>query len=224
LRTFSSVLILAAAALLAACGDDESTSSNPEQTTTEARTPATTVTTVEAKPPQGPLVRTTWGAVSIPGSICGASQPIELRKGTAVVSSSRWPRVPKVTVISGWDGVSYGDLDGDGRDEAALGVSCTNGGGTAGGALSYARVVFGGTARSPRVIGVVTPQQRQSRRTLPTLLQVELDAGRISAREAWYSPKDGTCCPSGMSKTTWRFSSDQGLSPARTVVTRPATQ
>lgn len=225
------MLLVTAVVLLAACGDDESTSANSSQTTTAgdltSQTTSTTAAAVEEDPPRrprGPLVSTNWGGVSIPGSVCGASHPIKLKKGTAVVNSPRWPQSPKVTVISGWDSVSFGDLDQDGRDEAALGVSCTNGGGTAGGALSYARVVFAGSAQSPQVIGVITPQQRRTRRTLPALVQVQLGPGRVSAREAWYSPRDGTCCPSGVSKTTWTYSSEQGFSPERTIVTKHPTQ
>ena len=60
----------------------------------------------------------------------------------------------------------FGDLDGDGRDEAALSVVCANGGGTAGGQLAFSAVIFKAVGRSFRVIGIVTPPQRRRLRRL----------------------------------------------------------
>jgi hypothetical protein len=45
-------------------------------------------------------------------------------------------------VVSSWSRPVFGDLDGDGRDEAALDVDCANGGGTAAGQLAFSEVVF----------------------------------------------------------------------------------
>lgn len=118
---------------------------------------------------------------------------------------------------SGWNPVVYGDVDGDGEDEAALVVGCNNGGGTAAGFLAYAQVIFTAGKTSPRVVGIITPQQRPNPKALPTLLQVTIRRGTIVAREAWYGPSDGTCCPSGRSTTTWR-SVNGSLSPVTTVV------
>src|SRR4051812_45725450 len=71
-----------------------------------------------------------WRAAVLPGSICRASQPVRLKAGTAVVPSTHWKPYRRITVDTRFDRVVYGDLDGDGRDEAALGVDCNNGGGT----------------------------------------------------------------------------------------------
>jgi hypothetical protein len=113
----------------------------------------------------------------------------------------------------------YGDLDGDGQDEAALVVGCSNGGGTADGFLAYAQVVFTAGKKSPRAIAVVTPQQRHAPNVLPTLLRVVIRRSQVIAREAWYGENDGTCCPSGRSTTTWRYTNGR-LRAVRTVVER----
>jgi hypothetical protein len=167
------------------------------------------------------LHKVDWTNATVPGSICGAKHPIRLRDGHAVVRSTRWVRggLSRVTVSSGWDPVVYGDLDGDGNDEAALGVDCNNGGGTASGVLAYARVVFTAGERSPRVVAVVTPHQRPNRHALPTLLQVRILKGTVIAREFWYGPSDGTCCPSGHSTTVWEYGNG-ALRPVSTLVVK----
>jgi hypothetical protein len=172
------------------------------------------------------LHRVNWANVSVPGSVCGASRPIRLRRHRALVVSHRWgtrwrssvwPLWPRVTVDSGWDPVVYGDIDGDAADEAALVVGCSNGGGTADSFLAFAQVVFTAGAKSPRVIGVVTPRQRTKPNVLPTLLQVTFGRGKVVAHEAWFGTNDGTCCPSGRSATTWRYVNGR-LEPGKTVV------
>jgi hypothetical protein len=146
-----------------------------------------------------------WANVSVPGSVCGATHSIQLHKGRAVVHSRRWPSVPRVTVDAGWNPVVYGNLDGVGQDEAALVVGCNNGGGTADGYLAYAQVIFTTAGKSLEVIGVVTPKQPRKANRLPTLVTVKIRRGKVIAREAWYGPNDGTCCPSGRTTTVWTY-------------------
>ena len=173
-----------------------------------------------------------WANVTVPPSVCGAKRPIQLHGGHAVVVSTRWgrswrdrsrPARPRVTVSSGWNPVVYGDLDGDGADEAALIVNCNNGGGMAGGVLAYAQVIFTPAEKSPRVIGVVTPQQRPNPHVNPTIVVVTIRRDEVIAREAWYGAHDGTCCPSGRSTTVWTMR-DGRLRPVKTVVVRPPEQ
>lgn len=167
-----------------------------------------------------------WAEASVPGSVCGASHPIQLHRDRAIVASARWRRWrsrpwpapwPRVTVAAGWKPVVYGDLNRDGHDEAALGVDCNNGGGTAGGVLAYSEVIFTATGNSPHVIGVVTPQQPDTYGV--PLVQVRIRPGRIVAHEAWYGPSDGTCCPSGRATTIWTSTSGT-LRPRATVIHR----
>jgi hypothetical protein len=69
------------------------------------------------------------------------------------VRSARFPWWPAVVVNTAWNGVRYGDLDGDGRDEAVVDVVCSNAGGTAAGQLAFSSVVFAARGRSLRSIG-----------------------------------------------------------------------
>src|SRR5438105_3574698 len=102
------------------------------------------------------LHKADWGDVALPGSVCGARSPIHLDHGEAVIASARWLPLRRVHVDSGWSRPTYGDLDGDGHEEAALVTDCNNGGGTAGGVLAYAQVVFAAVGNSLLVVGVVT--------------------------------------------------------------------
>jgi hypothetical protein len=120
-----------------------------------------------------------WQTVVLLGSICGGSQPIHLRGGQAVVRSTPWRPYRRMAVDTRFDRVAYGDLDGDSHDEAALGVDCNNGGGTADGILAFARVIFTGGRHAPQVIGVVTPQQQVSPHASPTLVQVRIKPAAV---------------------------------------------
>lgn len=78
-----------------------------------------------------------WGSVTLPGSVCGASEPIRLHHGSAFItpvparfSGDSFPGRRGVTVDSPPDGVVFGDLERSGRDYAGLAVNCNNGGGT----------------------------------------------------------------------------------------------
>jgi hypothetical protein len=150
------------------------------------------------------LHRVNWQAATLPGRVCGASRPIHLRHGRAYVKSHRWRNLRRIEVADGWSPVVYGDLDGDGVDEAAVGVFCSNGGGTADSVLAYARVVYRAGRTSASAIGVLTPHW-QPKNQLPTLLTVVLRRGRAIGREAFYGRRDGTCCPSGRAKTVWTY-------------------
>jgi hypothetical protein len=138
-----------------------------------------------------------WKRVSLPGRVCGVRGPVRLRDGKAFVN-------PHLEVDAGWHRVVYGDLDGDRRDEAAVSVACSNGGGTADSVWSYAVVVFRAGTRSPESIGILRPRH-QARHMLPTLLEVSLRRGRVVGREAFYGSDDGTCCPSGRARTAWTY-------------------
>lgn len=163
-----------------------------------------------------------WRSATLPGSACGATGPIRLRAGQAFVRSSAWPWWSVVEVDL--RPAAYGDLDGDGRDEAAVGVVCSNGGGTASGQLGFATVVFRARDRELRVVGVVRPRQPLDPEAghVPLLGRVEIRRRRVVAEELWYGPRDGTCCPSGRATTIWTYA--RGSLPAsRTiVVVRPS--
>lgn len=164
-----------------------------------------------------------WKNVTLPGAACGATHPIRLRNGWAVVRSAAWPWWAIVDVFatpphsrSG----GYGDLDGDGNsNEAAVGVICSNGGGTGAGQLGSSSVIFSARENVLHVVGVIRPQQPLDAEAghVPLLGPVEILRGKVLAQEAWYGPHDGTCCPSGRAATIWTYVGGR-LRPSRTIV------
>ena len=154
-----------------------------------------------------------WNRATLPGSVCGADRPIVLHTGSATVRSHRWPAFARVSVDRGR--VVYGDLNGDGRDEAALQVVCANLGGTAAGQLGFAVVVYTPGARAPRVVGVLTPTIRTPGRHVPILVPTSITRDEVTVTEYVYGPRDGDCCPSGRARAVWRLK-DGALRPAST--------
>jgi hypothetical protein len=182
----------------------------------------TAVTTATGASAVIDLHHVNWTEATLPGRVCGVPHRIHLRGGKALVRSPRWPNLRRIEVAAGWNPVVYGDLDGDGSDEAALGVFCSNGGGTADSVLAYAQVVYHAGTSSALAVGVLTPRW-QPKHVLPTLLTVVLRRGRVIGREAFYGPRDGTCCPSGRAKTVWKYEHGT-LRLASSRVTRRARQ
>jgi hypothetical protein len=170
--------------------------------------------------PSSDIHATRWRSVTLPGAVCGATRPIKLHDTVAFVRSSAYPWWARVAVYTG--GVTYGDLDGDGRDEAALGVDCNNGGGTAAGQLGFASVVFTEREHVLRAMAILTPRQpfTPDASHVPILGRVNIRRGLAVAHEGWYGPHDGDCCSSGRVRTVWRYASGS-LVPWRTIVDRP---
>jgi hypothetical protein len=166
-----------------------------------------------------------WKNITLPSAACGATHPIRLRNGSAYVHSAAWPWWAIVVVSAtppSWKDGEYGDLDGDGNtNEAAVGVVCSNGGGTAAGQLGFSYVIFQAREYEHvlRAVGVIRPRQpfNPEEGHVPLLGSVEILPGKVLAQEAWYGPHDGTCCPSGRATTIWTYARGK-LRPSRTVV------
>jgi hypothetical protein len=171
------------------------------------------------------LHKVDWASVTLPGSVCGASKPIRLHHGSAFItpvprrfSRDSFPGKRGVTVDSFADAVVFGDLDGSGRDDAGLAVNCNNGGGTADGVLLYAWAIFSGRGGRLSVVSIVTPQV-QPAEELPTLIEIAIRPGKVTANESFYGPADATCCASGRATTIWTYA-HQTLLPGAPVITR----
>jgi hypothetical protein len=169
-----------------------------------------------------------WRTVALPGGACGSSRPIRPHRyeyGPAALIHADvdllwWNPV----VVYSWSKPVFGDLDGDGRDEAALDVDCANGGGTAGGQLAFSEVVFRASGTSLRIVGILTPRQPlEPGAHVPLSRVVAIERRKIVVSEAWYGPEDGDCCASGRARTIWTYATGK-LRPTRTTILRkPAT-
>ena len=175
-----------------------------------------------------------WATVTLPASACGASRPIQLHRPSWALTRTegaafftpiprRWAHAEfygkqGVTVESGWDPVAFGDLNGNGTDDAGLVYNCNNGGGTADGVLLEGWVIFSGRGGKPSVVGIVTPRV-QPPNVLPTLVEITIKPGRITAHEFFYGANDGTCCASGRATTIWTYANGI-LRPGVPVITR----
>jgi hypothetical protein len=166
-----------------------------------------------------------WRKVMLPGGVCGSSRPIrphDYEYGPSALVHADvdllwWNPV----VVSSWSKPLFGDLDGDGHDEAALDVVCANGGGTAAGQLGFSDVIYKAVGKSMRVVGIVTPQQPLDPATshVPLSHVVAIKRGQVVVSEAWYGAYDGTCCASGIAKTIWTYRRGK-LRPAHTKTLR----
>lgn len=89
----------------------------------------------------------------------------------------------------GPDQVDYGDLDGDGREEAVIRVESTGTGG------SFGFLVYGEGTPAPRLIAAI-PGYKVSPRILGNLLEVHMP---------YYFGFEGNCCPTGITRTMYRL-------------------
>jgi hypothetical protein len=141
---------------------------------------------------------------------------VQFSSGEAKATSDTWGPV-EMGVDPG--STVYGDLDGDGVEEAAVSVSCNNGGGTASGQLAFGYVVVRKDSDALSAVGSITARQNPPNASHVTLLgTTEITHNEIRVQELWYRPSDATCCPSGEAETTWSYA-DSTLTPGQPVIT-----
>lgn len=155
-----------------------------------------------------------WSAAAVPGGFCDIQGSVRLKHGSTKAESTTSGKVG----VHLLDETVYGDLDGDGRPEAGIGIDCDNRGGTADGVIAYAYLIFSNKHDTLALVGTIIPQ-RQLGDVLPTLIQkVTIAPGKVLIHEAWYRPADPTCCPSGTAITRWTYR-DRQLSPGTPNIT-----
>ncbi|MDP9225275.1 MAG: hypothetical protein M3P18_15815 [Actinomycetota bacterium] len=166
------------------------------------------------------LHRVNWRRALVPSSVCGTPRSVRMRNGYAVAASGRWPAYPRVFIGVGAGAVVYGDLNGDGHDEAALQVDCANLGGTAGGQLAFAVIVYRPGVTEPVAVGVLTPQMRgDPHYHVPLVEGRTITHDKVTVSEWIYGPHDGDCCASGLARTVWHLRG-RGLLAEKTTVLR----
>jgi hypothetical protein len=87
------------------------------------------------------------------------------------------------------DGVMYGDIDGDGVDEAVIE---TQSGGTGG---SFGFLIYHQASPRPRLVAAAPGYK----------LGVRIDSGTIVVRQPFYFGFEGNCCPTGLTDTGYRL-------------------
>ncbi|MEU4253479.1 hypothetical protein AB0F15_39410 [Amycolatopsis sp. NPDC026612] len=163
---------------------------------------------VDARVPPVDLHRTKLTSIRVPASLCDTNGDFTLRNGSAAGIPSRYGPLDAGTTGT----VVYGDLDGDGHDEAAIDVYCNYSGGN--GVPGQGFVVITGKSGKPAPIGVVKAQTQTPQTYLSAVEKITISRGRIEATEDWYHPDDAHCCPSGRAQTTWTYAAGK-LTPGK---------
>jgi hypothetical protein len=167
--------------------------------------------TIEAPGPVTDIRSVDWRHTTFPGAACGFDRPVNSKQSYLKAASNPSVDMPWWVIIDGGgaEPAAYGDLDGDGQDEAVLLGNCTNNGGMAAGQLFFYADVVGVEEGGLKLLGVIHPRQPISPQTTHVpLLFFRADAvrpGHVIAHEAWYGPCDGTACGTGQAVTDWRY-------------------
>jgi hypothetical protein len=173
-------------------------------------------TTEDPAPKSADLRQVDWENASVPAEVCGGDGDLQLHDGVALVSSTRWTddwqglepaEVPGQVEVWSYGDASFGDIDGDGLEDAAVSLWCTNGGGTAGGQLGQGLALMSGASGGTRTLGIAAtdPANDSSDAHAPyfDISTVRIEDHRLFAEELAYRPHDGDCCPSGRTSSSW---------------------
>lgn len=192
--------------LLAACGDPaagQKITGSPEPGNSVV---LTTTPSEGAKPSLGQapedLRDVDWQQATLPAEFCGVETTVTMRNGEVRATSTTWGEVG--LWVNAVKPVWYGDVDGDGQDEAAVNVGCDNRGGTASSRLAFGLVVVRSRDGVLELVGeIATTTMRDDAPHVPLLTEPQFSRGGITVKELWYRPSDANCCPTGASLTRW---------------------
>lgn len=169
------------------------------------------------QPSDNGIHRRQWTQETLTVQLCGVDGPVRFRDGSAQATSSRFGAVELSVNDTG--PVVYGDLDGDGADEAAVTVVCDNGGGTGAGELEQGSVLVGAVGGRLISIGTVVPQTpRRDHQHVPLINGVRIAAHTVTVAEGVYRAEDPDCCPGAKASTVWSLTGGR-LVPGKPVVT-----
>jgi hypothetical protein len=202
-------LIVLAALLTGSCSGPqvgEKITAAPQENRTGVAT--TTTTTLPAPRPSlgsaSDVKAVDWPNTKLPAKFCDVEGLVEFRNANGSATSGKWGLVQFSSVYD-QDRVVYGDIDGDGKNEAAVNVYCNNGSGLASGQLAFAWVVVAVRNGSLEVVGEISAKAPPVDGRPPLLSGPRFDKGSITVKESWYRQNDMTCCPTGEARTTWRL-------------------
>lgn len=144
-----------------------------------------------------------FGDVAPPGSACAeglrftppAAIPVANGRST-VLDIGRYTRLEVDPHVA------YGDLDGDGDDEAVVHVVCGYG---ANGAEDTVHVWAERGGRAVHVASLTEPPRSVTGPLPPAVDDVAVDAGRIEVTWTRYAGGDPNCCPSQLTTVTYEL-------------------
>lgn len=150
----------------------------------------------------GDLHDVDWQRATLTAEFCGVPGPVTMRDGAVDATSTIWGEVG--LWLNTAEPVWYGDLDGDGRDEAAVDIGCDHRDGTASSRLAFGMAVVRAKDGKLELVGEIsTTTMRDDAPHVPLLSEPRFEKGAITVKELWYRPSDANCCPSGASLTRW---------------------
>lgn len=150
-----------------------------------------------------------WKQETLTVRLCGVDATIRFHDGAAQARSAQHGTV-HLSIDPGTSAPVYGDLDGDGADEAAVPVDCDNGGGMAPGVWEYGAVLVKSAGGRLTSIGTVVPQATNDtdQRAIPMAVK-GIAPRTVTVAENWYHGTDADCCPSGTATTVWSLTGDR---------------
>ncbi|WP_435157620.1 hypothetical protein [Amycolatopsis sacchari] len=149
------------------------------------------------------LATVDWAEAVVPGDLCLTPQPVQLHDGTATVVDEQWGNL---IYSLGDRRPTYGDLTGDGQEEAGIDVYCVPEGAGGSAVISRGFLIFDGSSGAYRSIGAITAvHPRAPGLAQPFVESIEIEPGRITAHEKFFAESDPSCCPGNDAVTTWTF-------------------
>jgi hypothetical protein len=114
------------------------------------------------------------------------------------------PADPEFYAVYLRDDIAYGDLDGDGVEEAVVVLDCTPGNRPFGFASVWRATEGGGAARAAKVESTgVDPGRGELR-----LYEADITAGAVDVTWQVFGPEDPSCCPSELARVRLRLAGD----------------
>lgn len=195
-------LLLVAACGGPAIGPKVSGASQPDRPSVTTTTEPAPASRQSLGPAPDDLRAVDWKQATLTSSFCGVEGTVRFQDGEARATSTIWGEVGLWVKIG--RPVWFGDIDADGREEAAVSLGCDNTGGTGASDLEYGLVIVRSVNGQLELVGeIATTTMRDDAPHVPLLSEPTFEKGAITVKELWYRPNDANCCPSGVSLTRW---------------------
>jgi hypothetical protein len=174
-----------------------------------------------AAPAPDPIRDVDFASVPQPGTACAEGLRVTPPRRIAVADGqSSLLDLGRLTRLEVDAAVAYGDLDGDGSDEAAVHVVCSFGANGADDSIQVWSVRNG----SPAIVDTLSePPARLAGPLPPAVKRVAISDGEVVVTWTHYGDDDPNCCPS--QQTVLRYQLDDGSlhQVGRAVTTAAAT-